>query len=306
MNIVFMGTPEIAAQSLEALLAAGHNIKAVFTKPDRPVGRKQILTSPPVKITAGNNNIPVYQPETLRDGVAYGILKEINPEIIVVVAYGKILPKEILNLPKYGCINAHASLLPKFRGSSPIQWAIVSGEKQTGITTMYMDAGIDTGDIIEKSVVEIGDNETAEDLFEKLSYTAGNLLCSTLEKIKNGTAVKTPQNNSEATYAPMIKKEMGKIDFSKTAEEIHNLVRGFYSWPAAYTFINGKRLKVYKTEVVYGINAEPGTVIINGKQLLVACINGAVRLCDIQLEGGKRITDTQFLLGNKNLNGIKI
>lgn len=306
MNIVFMGTPEIAAKSLEALLAAGHNIKAVFTKPDRPVGRKQILTSPPVKITAGNNNIPVYQPETLRDGVAYGILKEINPEVIVVVAYGKILPKEILNLPKYGCINAHASLLPKFRGSSPIQWAIVSGEKQTGITTMYMDAGIDTGDIIEKSVVEIGDNETAEDLFEKLSYTAGNLLCSTLEKIKNGTAVKTPQNNSEATYAPMIKKEMGKIDFSKTAEEIHNLVRGFYSWPAAYTFINGKRLKVYKTEVVYGINAEPGTVIINGKQLLVACINGAVRLCDIQLEGGKRITDTQFLLGNKNLNGIKI
>ncbi len=302
MNIVFMGTPDIAADSLKALIAAGHKISAVFTKPDKPVGRKQILTAPPVKVLAEENNIPVFQPETLRDGEAYRILKEINPEIIVVVAYGKILPKEILELTEFGCINAHASLLPKYRGSSPIQWSIVCGEKHTGITIQYMDEGIDTGDIISKAEIEIGENETAEELFDRLSVLAGELLCSTLESIENGTAVRTPQNEEEATYAPMIKKEMGEIDFNKSAQDIHNLVRGFYSWPAAYTFIGGKRLKVYKTEVV-SASAEPKTILSSDKQLIIACGKDAIRLCDIQLEGGKRTTDTQFLLGNKILKG---
>lgn len=298
MNIVFMGTPDIAAVSLNKLIKTGYNVKAVFTKPDKPVGRKQILTEPPVKVLALENSIPVYQPETLRDGSAYQLLKQLNPDAIVVVAYGKILPKEILNLPKFGCINAHASLLPKYRGSSPIQWSIVCGEKETGITTMYMDEGVDTGDIIEKAVISIGENETAEELFDRLAVLAGDLLCSTLEKIENGTATRTPQNEAEATHAPMIRKEMGEIDFSKTAYEIHNLVRGFYSWPAAYTFINGKRLKVYRTEIV-DANADPRTVVKSDNSLVIACGEKAVRLCDIQLEGGKRTTDTQFLLGNK-------
>lgn len=298
MNMVFMGTPDIAAASLKKLIEAGHTVSAVFTKPDKPVGRKQILTPPPVKVLAEQHNIPVFQPETLRDGTAYDILREINPEIIVVVAYGKILPREILDLPKFGCINAHASLLPKYRGSSPIQWSIVCGEKQTGITTMYMDDGVDTGDMLEKAVVDIGENETAEELFDRLSVLAGEVLCQTLEKIENGTAVRTPQNEAEATHAPMIKKEMGEIDFTKSAADIHNLVRGFYSWPAAYTFLGGKRLKIYRTEIVK-LSGTPRTVLKSDNQLVIACGDNAVRLCDIQLEGGKRTTDTQFLLGNK-------
>ena len=304
MNLVFMGTPDIAAHSLEKLIEAGHTVSAVFTKPDKPVGRKQIMTAPPVKELAISKNIPVYQPETLRDGEAYRILKGINPEIIVVVAYGKLLPKDILDLPKHGCINAHASLLPKFRGSSPIQWSIVCGETKTGITTMYMDEGMDTGDIIETDELTIGADETAEELFERLSVMAGDLLCSTLDKIENGTATRTPQNESAATYAPMIKKEMGKIDFNNPAGQVHNLVRGFYSWPAAYTFLGEKRLKVYRTELCE-LSGEAGSVLRNDNTLIVGCGIGSVRLCEIQLEGGKRTTDTEFLRGNKIEIGYK-
>lgn len=304
MNIVFMGTPDIAADSLMALIKAGHKISAVFTKPDRPVGRKQVLTPPPVKVLATENGIPVFQPETLRDGEAYKIVKEINPDIVVVVAYGKLLPKEILEIAKFGCINAHASLLPKYRGSSPIQWSIVCGEEKTGITVMQMDEGMDTGDIISTAVLTIGENETAEELFDRLSVLAGELLVSTLVDIENGTATRIAQNEAEASYAPMIKKEMGELDFNKTADEIHNLVRGFYSWPCAYTFLNGKRLKVYKTEKVDAIG-ESGTVIENDKKLIVAAKEGAVRLLELQIEGGKRVTDTQFLLGNKIEKGTK-
>ena len=305
MNIVFMGTPDIAADSLDSLIKAGHNISAVFTKPDKPVGRKQILTPPPVKVLAEENSIPIFQPETLRDGEAYKIIKEINPDIVVVVAYGKLLPKEILEIAKFGCINAHASLLPKYRGSSPIQWSIVCGEEKTGITVMQMDEGMDTGDIISTAEIEIGENETAEELFSRLSVLAGGLLVSTLVSIENGTVKRTPQNEAEASHAPMIRKEMGELDFSKTAKEIHNLVRGFYSWPCAYTFLNGKRLKVYKTEKVEA-SGESGTVIENEKRLVVACKEGAIRLLEVQLEGGKRVTDTQFLLGNKIELGIKL
>lgn len=305
MNIVFMGTPDIAADSLNALIKAGHSISAVFTKPDKPVGRKQILTPPPVKVLANENGIPVYQPETLRDGEAYKIIKNLNPDIVVVVAYGKLLPKEILEIAKYGCINAHASLLPKYRGSSPIQWSIVCGEEKTGITVMQMDEGMDTGDIISTAELTIGENETAEELFDRLSVLAGELLVSTLFSIENGTAKRVPQKEAEASYAPMIKKEMGELDFTKTASEIHNLVRGFYSWPCAYTFLGGKRLKVYKTQKV-NATGEAGTVIENEKRLVVAAKEGAIRLSELQLEGGKRVTDTQFLLGNKIEKGTKL
>lgn len=300
MNIVFMGTPEIAAESLKALIKEGHNILAVFTKPDKPVGRKQILTPPPVKQLALTQGIPIYQPNTLRDGEAFQILKELDPELIVVVAYGKLLPKEILELPKHGCVNAHASILPKYRGSSPIQWSIVCGEKETGVTTMFMDEGMDTGDIIEIARTEIGEDETAEELYDKLSVIAGKLLISTIKNIESGAVNRTKQNEADASYAPMIKKEMGLIDFKKPANEIHNLVRGFYSWPAAYCFLNGKRLKVFKTEIAQFADATPGTVIKSDNALIIACGNGtALRLSEIQFEGSKRTTDSQFLLGNK-------
>ena len=201
---------------------------AVFAQPDKPVGRKQILTPPETKVLAQKYDITVYQPKTLRDGEAYKVLKELNPDAIVVVAYGKILPKEILDLPKYGCINGHASLLPKLRGSAPIQWAIINGEKQTGITTMQMDEGMDTGDILETVITEIGIDETAEELFDRLAPLSADLMVSTLKKAEQGVLNPLKQDESNATYAPMIKKEMAHLDFAKTADEICNAVRGFY------------------------------------------------------------------------------
>ena len=305
MRIVFMGTPDYAAVTLQKLIDEKYDIAAVFAQPDKPVGRKQILTPPPTKVLAEQNGIAVYQPKSMRDGEAYGVLKEINPDAIVVVAYGKILPKEILDLPKYGCINGHASLLPKLRGASPIQWAIVTGETQTGVSTMLMDEGMDTGDILETVVTDIGEEETAEELFDRLSVMSAELMVSTLKKAEQGTLSRTKQDEEKATYAPIIKKEMAHIDFNKTADEICNAIRGFYSWPCAYTFLYGKRLKVYKTEKVDAAG-EAGTVIENEKRLVVATKEGAIRLTEVQLEGGKRVTDTQFLLGNKIELGTKL
>ena len=209
MRIVFMGTPDYAAVTLKKLIEEKYDIAAVFAQPDKPVGRKQILTPPATKVLAQEHNIPVYQPKTLRDGEAYKILSEINPEAIVVVAYGKILPKEILSLPKYGCINGHASLLPKLRGASPIQWSIVTGETITGVSTMLMDEGMDTGDILETVVTDIGEEETAEELFDRLAIMSADLMVSTLKAAQAGTLTPEKQNEAEASYAPIIKKEMG-------------------------------------------------------------------------------------------------
>ncbi len=307
MKIVFMGTPEIAVGTLSALYNEGHEIAAVFTQPDKPVGRKQILTPPPVKQFAESKGIEVFQPVTLRDGTALDLLKEINPDIIVVVAYGKILPKEILELPKYGCVNGHASLLPKYRGASPIQWCIVCGEAVTGVTVMQMDEGMDTGDIIDKAEVGISDAMTADELYDILTDTAADLIINTIKKIENGTAVYTKQNDSEATYAPIIKKEMAKIDFNKEAREIHNAVRGFYSWPTAYFYLFGKRVKVYKTRVTDKTSASPSTVIESDKKLIIACGNNtAIELLEIQNEGSKRMPASSFLAGNKIPVGFKI
>ncbi len=306
MRIVFMGTPDIAVGTLKALINDKHNIVGVFTKEDKPVGRKQILTPPPVKVCALDNGIPVFQPSTLKTDEAYNILKDLNPDIIVVVAYGKILPKRILDLPKYGCINGHASVLPKYRGSSPIQWCIVCGEKETGVTVQLMDEGIDTGDIIEIQKTQIDDNENADELYEKLKDIAASLICKTLVKIENGTAVYIKQNESEATHAPMINKEMALIDFTKNANEIHNLVRGFYSWPTAYFMFGDKRLKVYKTEIVTG-SGEPSTIIKSDGELVIACgDNTAIKLLEIQLEGSKRMETKQWLMGKKIEVGTKL
>lgn len=307
MRIVFMGTPDIAAASLCALIKAGHDIVGVFTQPDKPVGRKQILTAPPVKVCAENNGLTVHQPTSVRDGESFEILKKLAPEIIVVVAYGKILPKEILELPKYGCVNAHASLLPKYRGASPIQWCIVCGERQTGVTTMLMDEGMDTGDMLETVTVDIGDDETSEQLFDKLTSAAAELVCSTVRKIEKGQITPTKQNETEATYAPIIKKEMALIDFNKTANEIHNLVRGLYGWPTAYFMLDGKRVKVYKTKVALDTKREVGTVIKSDNEFIIACGGGtSLKIVELQPEGSKRMEAKQWLMGKKIPEGSQI
>lgn len=297
MNIVFMGTPDYAARTLEALVKTEHKISAVFAQPDKPVGRKQVLTPPPVKVVAQENNIPVFQPNTLRNGEALEILKEINPDVIVVVAYGKILPKEILDLPKFGCVNGHASLLPKYRGSSPIQWCIINGETETGVTTMLMDEGIDTGDILEIEKVKIAPDETADELFERLADVSASLMVSTLEKLPKGEIIPQKQTG-DATYTTIIKKEMAKIDFSKTASEVHNAVRGFYSWPCAFFFLLGKRIKVIKTAIGEPCDKAYGYIVDNTDCICVSCGNGtSIKILELQPEGSKPMSAKQMLCG---------
>lgn len=298
MRIVFMGTPDYAAVTLQKLIDEKYDIAAVFAQPDKPVGRKQILTPPATKVIAVQNGIPVYQPKTLRDGEAYNILSEINPDVIVVVAYGKILPKEILDLPKYGCINGHASLLPRLRGASPIQWAIVTGESKTGVSTMLMDEGMDTGDILETVVTDIGNEETAEELFDRLAVMSADLMVSTLEKAKLGELAPKKQNEADATYAPIIKKEMAHIDFTKTADDICNAVRGFYSWPCAFCFINDKRIKIIKAKKSNLTAKECGVVIDSDNKLVISCNGGSVELITVQPEGAKAMTAAQMLNGH--------
>ncbi len=305
MRIVFMGTPDYAAVTLQKLIDEKYDIAAVFAQPDKPVGRKQILTPPATKVLALQNNIPVYQPNTLRDGEALKILKELNPDVIVVVAYGKILPKEILDLPKYGCINGHASLLPKLRGASPIQWSIVTGESVTGVSTMLMDEGMDTGDILETVQIPIGEQETAEELFDRLAIISADLMVSTLKSAENGTLKPQKQDENDATYAPIIKKEMAHIDFNKTATEICNAVRGFYSWPCAFCFIGGKRIKIIKAAVSDLKSNDIGTVIANDNKLVISCRDGAVELVTVQPEGAKAMSAAVMLNGHKIELGTK-
>ncbi|MBO4433314.1 MAG: methionyl-tRNA formyltransferase [Clostridia bacterium] len=299
MRIVFMGTPEYCVPTLSKLIDAGHEICAVFCQPDKPVGRKQVLTPPPVKVFATERQIPVYQPLTLRDGFALSVLREIAPDIIVVVAYGKILPKEILYLPKYGSINGHASLLPKLRGASPIQWAIVSGETQTGVTVIQMDEGMDTGDILSAFITDILPNETAGELFSRLSQITADLMVNTLKDIENGNITPKKQNDSLATYAPIIKKEMAAIDFSKSAKEIVCLVRGFNPWPVAFCFIDNKRVKVYEAAERSDYSGNLGEVIISEERLVIGCgDNTAIELITVQPEGKKPMSAKDYLKGH--------
>ena len=300
MRIVFMGTPDYSVKTLEALVLAGHDVVGVFAQPDKPVGRKQILTPPPVKQFALEKQIPVFQPTTLRDGAALEVIKELNPEVIVVVAYGKILPREILDFPKYGCINGHASILPKLRGSAPIQWAIVNGEEKTGVTIMQMDDGIDTGGVLDIYETPIGETETAEELFERLAVISAEGMVKTLIKLEKGELTPIKQNDFEATYAPMIKKEMAHIDFSKTAKEICNAVRGYYSWPCAFFFLDSKRIKVISAKESVSTNCEAGTVIKSDDSLVIAAGGGtSVEFLIIQPEGSKQMSASQMLCGKK-------
>lgn len=306
MKIVFMGTPDYAVKTLEALINAGHTVAAVFAQPDKPVGRKQILTPPPVKVCAETHGIPVFQPRNLRDGEAEKIIRNISPDVIAVVAYGKILPTEILTLPRYGCINGHASLLPKYRGAAPIQWCIVNGEKETGVTAMQMDEGMDTGDILETAVTEIGAEETAGELFERLSVIGAELLVKTLADIENGNVTPIKQDESKATAAPIIKKEMAKVSFhDMTADEVHNAVRGFYPWPVAFFISGGKRIKIIRSRVV-NMHGAAGTVLKSDSELIVACRENAISLETIQPEGSKPMSAKQYLCGRPIALGAEI
>ena len=307
MKIIFMGSPDYAVKTLHAVVDAGNEVVAVFSQPDKPVGRKQILTPPPVKVLAETLGIPVFQPATLKDTEIQQKIKEMAPDAIVVVAYGKLLPTEVLSIPRYACVNGHASLLPKYRGASPIQWSIYCGDTVTGVTTMFMNEGMDTGDILETAEVEIGQEETAEELFERLSAISAKLMVSTLEKLEKGELVPKKQDDEKATYAPIIKKEMAFLDFAKPAKEHSNAVRAFYSWPCAYFFLNGKRIKVIKAAVGPATDKECGTVIANENSLVIACAEGtSLELIILQPEGSKPMSAKQFLCGNQIPLGTKV
>lgn len=307
MNIIFMGTPEFAVPTLRALIESDHNIVGVFTQPDKAVGRKQIMTPPPVKVCAEENGIPVFQPNSLKTPEAEELIKSLSPDIMVVVAYGKILPLSILNIPKYGCINGHASILPRHRGASPIQWALVCGDKTTGVTTQLMGEGIDTGDILLTEETAILEDENAGQLHDRLSVVTASLMIKTIEGVEKGTITPIKQDDSFANYAPIINKEMGYLKFDKTAEEICNLIRGFNPWPAAYFMLDGKRVKVFAAKVSDSTSKAPATVIKASNELVIACANGtSISLTEIQVEGSKRMSAKDYLVGHKINEGISL
>lgn len=308
MKIVYMGTPDFAVPPLVRLIEEGHCVAAVVTQPDKPKGRGNRVQYSPVKEKAVENGISVLQPDKIKNNAEFlSQLKKISPECIVVAAYGKILPKEILDLPKYGCINIHGSLLPKYRGAAPIQWAVINGEAKTGITIMQMDTGLDTGDIIEKKEIEIG-RMTAGELHDELSRLGADLLCETVLKLENGTAVKTRQNEAEATYAPMLTKQHGMIDFNKQPEEIECLIRGLNPWPVAYTMYKGMPMKVWEAEPVNERNdAPPGTITGASAQGIRVSAGGKTLLIKkIQFPNKKVMTADEYLRGNKIEENIRL
>lgn len=321
-----MGTPEFSVPCLDILIKEGYKIQAVVTQPDKPKGRRMELCCPPVKKYAERNNICVLQPEKINTCQFISILKEKSPDILVAVAYGNILPQEILDIPPQGCINVHASILPKYRGAAPINWAIIRGERKTGVTTMLMDAGLDTGDILLKREIDISENMTAGELHDKLAFLGAEVLKETLWQVREGTIKRIPQNDSEATYAPMLKKEMGLIDWDRSSIDIHNLIRGTNPWPGAFTCYKGKHIKILKSSIVtksnerttaikadnkrativpigdgdkleLGLtepieceNIEPGTIIQRGKDgILTACSKGCLKILELQFSGCKRL-----------------
>lgn len=305
MRIVFMGTPDFAVPSLQALIDAGHDVCAVYTQPDKPQGRKQILTAPPVKTLALEHDIPVFQPNTLKNEDEQARLRELAPEVIIVVAYGKLLPKAVLDIPPHGCINVHGSLLPRWRGAAPIQWAVIAGDEMAGVTTMQMAEGLDTGDMLLTYETKVGEKETAGELFDRLAQSGAELLIQTLVKLDEITP--RPQDDAQSCYAHMLDKQMAVIDWSKSAHEIDCLIRGLNPWPIALTTLSGERLKVFAAEKAAG-NGEPGTVLEADpkKGLTVACGEGALKLTEIQLVGGKRMKTTDFLRGHAIEVGTKL
>lgn len=307
MKVIFMGTPDFSVGTLEALIEAGHEITMVVTQPDKPKGRGKSMQFSAVKEAALEHNLPVYQPLKIREPECIEYLNTIEADIIVVVAFGQILPKEILEMPSLGCVNVHASLLPKYRGAAPIQWAVIDGEKETGVTTMQMDVGLDTGDMIMKTVVALEEEETGGSLFDKLSTEGAKLCVKTLEALENKTATFEKQKDEDSTYAKMIDKQMGKINWSESSVVIERLIRGLNPWPSAFTSLNGKTLKIWKAKVVEGRQGEPGEVIeVTKDSLVVATGDGALAITELQLEGKKRMETDAFLRGMTIEKGIKL
>ena len=301
MKILFMGTPEFAVPSLNALLGAGHTVCGVFTQPDKPKNRGMKLLPSPVKVCALSHEIPVFQPAKMRDGEALGYLRELDPELIVVAAYGKILPSEILDYPVKGCINVHSSLLPKYRGAAPINWAILNGEAVTGVTIMHMAPALDAGDIIAQVSTPIGADETAPTLTARLAELSAELLVSAVEAIGAGTAARTPQDEADSTYAPMLSRELSPMDWSKPARTLHDQVRGLLPWPAAVAEFGGIRCKVFSTDIpLQTTDAAPGTILEAGKRGIdIACGGGTVlHIDELQADGGKRMKAADYLRGH--------
>ncbi len=299
MNIVFMGTPDFSVPCLQRLIDDGHTVSAVFTQPDKPKGRGHHMMPPPVKELAVKYDIPVYQPQRLRNSDAVEILREINPELIIVVAYGQILPKDILELPKYGCINIHASLLPRYRGAAPIQWCVLNGEKKSGVTSMQMDVGLDTGDMLLSAETEIAENDTAEDLHDRLSVLGAQVMSETITLLENGELKPEKQDDSLSDYAPMLSKEMCPIDWTEAARTVHNKVRGLFSWPCATAELNGNIIKIQKTALCGKVSGKPGEIVQSDKKLIAACGDGeGVEIKILQAQGKKAMNAADYLRGN--------
>lgn len=302
MKVVFMGTPDFAVETLKAIIEAGHEVAAVVTQPDKPKGRGKELAMPPVKELAVEKGLTVYQPLRARDESFIRLIKEIAPDVIVVVAFGQILPQAFLEIPKYGCVNVHASLLPEYRGASPIQWAVIDGKEESGVTTMLMDAGVDTGDMLLQCRRKLDVKETGGSLFDKLSMDGAKLLVDTLKGLEEGTIKRIPQDSQKATHTKKLEKTLGELDFHQPAKKLECLIRGLNPWPSAYTHFHGKTLKIWDADVVEGEFAEyePGQIVqVNKKEFVVKCGENALAVRELQLEGKKRMDTAAFLLGTK-------
>ena len=300
MKILYMGTPDFAVKPLEALIEANYDLVGVFTQPDKPVGRKAILTPPPVKVVALENNIPVFQPDSLRNGVGVELLKDLNPDIVIVVAYGKILPKDFLDYPKYGCINIHGSILPEYRGAAPIQWSVLDGKELAGVTAMQMDVGLDTGDMLLTKTTKIGVDETSGELYDRLTVLGADLLIETLKKLPKGELTPVKQDDSKSSYASMLDKTMSPVDFTKSAWEVHNKIRGLDPWPVALTVLDGKNLKLFSSHISEDLTGgKPGEAVVLKNGLAIFCGDGkAVVVKDVQYEGKKRMAAADFFRGH--------
>jgi methionyl-tRNA formyltransferase len=307
MKVVFMGTPDFAVGALEAIIKAGHEVKAVVTQPDKPKGRSGQMQFPPVKECAVKYNIPVFQPVKIKTREAVEELKKFEADIFVVAAFGQILSKEILDMPRLGCVNIHASLLPKYRGAAPINWCIIDGEEKTGVTIMQMNEGLDTGDILTVKEVAIDEKETAETLFDKLSKAGAELIVETLPKLERGEVTPVRQDDAKSSYAKIMHKSLGKVDWTKSAVSIERLVRGLNSWPSAYTSLNGKTVKLWSCDVAStDSKGEAGVIVDVAKDYFdVACGEGTLRVLELQLEGKKRMDTKSFLLGNQLKAGMR-
>ena len=300
MKILFMGTPDIASGCLEKLIEKKYDVIGVVTQPDKQVGRGKKIVFSPVKQVAIENNLPVYQPVKAKEESFVKEIKDLNPDVIVVVAYGQLLSKEFLNIPKYGCVNVHVSLLPKYRGAAPINWVIINGEEKTGVSTMFMDEGLDSGDIILQSEFKLDDEITAGELHDWMTLEGSKVLCETLYLIKEGKAPRTPQNHDEFSYAPIMDKNLGHVDFSKTAKEIHNLVRGVNPWPSAYTTYMDKKMKIWKTKVLDEKSTkEPGIILkVDKEGIKVSTKDKVILITEIQMPNKKRMEVKEFIKGN--------